>query len=114
MEPHAYNVNIEWTNDRKGIMSSPELNSTIEVATPPNFPKGMEGIWSPEHLLVTGKVKTLHFQCSAFRCYTFLVNLLNGRGEQASGSLDRKINGTYSMDYEISVSCIAGRCSKAV
>jgi peroxiredoxin-like protein len=49
---HHYNVNIDWKNDRKGLMSSPVLNSTIEVATPPEFPKGMEGIWSPEHLLV--------------------------------------------------------------
>ena len=24
----------------------------IEVATPPDFPKGMPGIWSPEHLLI--------------------------------------------------------------
>jgi peroxiredoxin-like protein len=35
-------------------MCSPELNrdanSCIEVATPPEFPKGMPGIWSPEHL----------------------------------------------------------------
>ena len=52
MEPHAYNVNIEWNSDRKGTMSSPELNNKLEVATPPNFPKGMEGIWSPEHLFV--------------------------------------------------------------
>lgn len=36
----------------KGIMSSPILPLKIEVATPPEFPKGMEGIWSPEHLLV--------------------------------------------------------------
>lgn len=49
---HHYNVNLNWENDRKGLMSSPVLNSTIEVATPPEFPKGMEGIWSPEHLLV--------------------------------------------------------------
>ncbi len=55
MEPHAYNVNIEWTNDRKGIMSSPELNQSIEIATPPQFPKGVEGVWSPEHLY-TGSV----------------------------------------------------------
>ena len=55
MEPHAYNVNIEWTNNRKGTMSSPELKDIIEVATPPQFPKGMEGIWSPEHLY-TGSV----------------------------------------------------------
>jgi peroxiredoxin-like protein len=31
-------------------MSSPELTTTLEVATPPQFPKGVEGIWSPEHL----------------------------------------------------------------
>jgi len=49
---HHYNVNIDWKNDRKGLMSSPVLQSTIEVATPPEFPKGMPGIWSPEHLLV--------------------------------------------------------------
>lgn len=50
MEAHFYNVNVEWKNDRKGEMSSPELSQNIEVATPPQFPKGMEGIWSPEHL----------------------------------------------------------------
>jgi organic hydroperoxide reductase OsmC/OhrA len=33
-------------------MSSPALNSNIEVATPPEFPKGIPGVWSPEHLLV--------------------------------------------------------------
>ena len=33
-------------------MSSPVLNENIEVATPPEFPKGVPGIWSPEHLLV--------------------------------------------------------------
>ena len=49
---HHYNVNINWENDRKGLMSSPVLNSNIEVATPPEFPGGMPGIWSPEHLLV--------------------------------------------------------------
>ncbi|WP_449397823.1 OsmC family protein [Chryseobacterium wanjuense] len=50
MEAHYYNVDIEWKNDRKGEMSSPELSQKIEVATPPQFPKGMEDIWSPEHL----------------------------------------------------------------
>lgn len=49
---HHYEVKVNWESDRKGIMSSPVLDSTIEVATPPEFPKGMPGIWSPEHLLV--------------------------------------------------------------
>lgn len=51
MEPHYYNVNLSWISDRKGEMSSPELEEVIEVATPPQFPKGIEGVWSPEHLL---------------------------------------------------------------
>ncbi len=56
MEPHIYNVDIVWSKDRKGVMCSPELNGVtnaggcIEVATPPEFPKGIPGIWSPEHL----------------------------------------------------------------
>ena len=57
MEKHSYNVNISWTQDRKGMMCSPELNSTesnrtncIEVATPPEFDKGIPNIWTPEHL----------------------------------------------------------------
>lgn len=56
MDAHLYTVNIAWRNDRKGIMCSPELKNInagdgcIEVATPPEFPKGMPGIWSPEHL----------------------------------------------------------------
>lgn len=54
MEPHYYNVDINWNTERKGVMCSPELNrdagSCIEVATPPEFPKGIPGIWSPEHL----------------------------------------------------------------
>lgn len=51
MEAHYYNVNLNWTSDRKGEISSPELTDTIEVTTPPPFPNGTEGIWSPEHLL---------------------------------------------------------------
>lgn len=54
MDAHYYNVDINWNEERKGIMCSPELNRDsnicIEVATPPEFPKGVPGIWSPEHL----------------------------------------------------------------
>ena len=54
MQEHYYNVDINWNKDRQGIMCSPELkkdgDSCISVATPPEFPKGIPGIWSPEHL----------------------------------------------------------------
>ncbi len=49
---HYYDVNLKWDSDRKGTMNSPVLTTSIEVATPPEFAKGMPGIWSPEHLLV--------------------------------------------------------------
>lgn len=51
MDAHFYNTEVEWKKDRIGNMSSPELNHQFEVATPPQFPKGVEGVWSPEHLL---------------------------------------------------------------
>lgn len=51
MEPHYYNVNLAWQSERTGTLTSPELKAGIEVATPPPFPKGIEGVWSPEHLL---------------------------------------------------------------
>ena len=51
MEAHYFNVNLNWLNNRKGEISSPELATVIEVATPPPFAKGIEFIWSPEHLL---------------------------------------------------------------
>lgn len=50
MEKHSYNVSLEWKEGRRGVISSPELKTIIEVATPPEFDKGVEGIWSPEHL----------------------------------------------------------------
>lgn len=61
MEAHYYQVDITWSKDRKGMMSSPEVtggtlkNGCMEVATPPEFPKGIAGLWSPEHLY-TGAV----------------------------------------------------------
>ncbi len=49
---HFYEMSVNWQSDRKGTMSSPILHTSIEVATPPEFPKGMAGIWSPEHLFI--------------------------------------------------------------
>ena len=56
MEKHLYNVNLEWNGERKGQLSSPMLPVAIEVATPPEFDKGIPGIWSPEHLYTAAVV----------------------------------------------------------
>lgn len=91
---HQYNVNLKWTEERKGEISSPELNSTIEVATPPEFPKGIAGIWSPEHF----------FTASVNSCFmtTFLSISENSKLEfkefscNAFGHLDQ-VEGKYQM-----------------
>ena len=49
---HFYEVHVGWENGRMGSLSSPVLNNPVAVATPPEFSKGVPGIWSPEHLFV--------------------------------------------------------------
>jgi peroxiredoxin-like protein len=101
MEPHFYNVQIQWSNDRKGVMCSPELsnssdqkNGCIEVATPPEFPKGIPGIWSPEHLFTAA--------VSSCLMTTFLSIAENSKLEFTSfqcnskGKLDQ-VDGKYLM-----------------
>ncbi len=53
MEAHNYHVDVAWSETRKGVMCSRDLSDRsqcFEVATPPEFPNGIPGIWSPEHL----------------------------------------------------------------
>jgi organic hydroperoxide reductase OsmC/OhrA len=49
---HYYNVRIKWDEGRTGTLSAETLPD-IKVATPPEFSKGVAGIWSPEHLFVS-------------------------------------------------------------
>jgi organic hydroperoxide reductase OsmC/OhrA len=50
---HFYEVDLKWKRGRIGELSSPSLENTITCATPPEFPKGIAGIWSPEHLFLS-------------------------------------------------------------
>jgi peroxiredoxin-like protein len=100
MDAHFYNVQIAWNKDRQGIMCSPELNvptngsGCIAVATPPEFPKGIPGIWSPEHL----------FTASVSSCLmtTFLAIAENSKLEFIAFQCDSKgkleqVEGKYLM-----------------
>ncbi len=102
MEAHYYNVDINWSSDRKGMMCSPELNiengnnnACIEVATPPEFPKGVPGIWSPEHLFTAA--------VSSCLMTSFLAVAENSKLEfekfscKSKGKLDR-VDGKFMMN----------------
>lgn len=94
MESHIFNVNLKWVADRIGEVSSPELLDAIDVATPPQFPKGVDGVWSPEHF----------FTAAVNSCFmtTFLAVAENSKLEfvsfscESEGKLD-KVDGKYIM-----------------
>ncbi len=91
-DTHLYEVDLNWDSDRKGTMSSPVLNQTVEVATPPEFPKGMEGIWSPEHLFVASVSSCL---MTTFLAIAENSNLeFSGFDVKAIGKLE-KIDGKF-------------------
>jgi peroxiredoxin-like protein len=94
MESHIYNVQLNWVADRIGEVSSPELLTQIDVATPPQFPNGVEGVWSPEHF----------FTAAVNSCFmtTFLAVAENSKLEFtnfkcfAEGKLEKQ-DGKYLM-----------------
>ena len=51
-DAHYYEVNLLWNSGTQGTLSSPKTPDKIEVATPPEFPKGVKEKWTPEHLFV--------------------------------------------------------------
>lgn len=105
METRYYNVNVTWNRERKGVMCSSELkfgstqNGCIEVATPNQFPKGIAGILSPEHL----------FTAAVASCFmtTFLAVAENSNlgfksfSCLARGTLDQLDNGPMMTEAEL-------------
>lgn len=98
MEPHLYHVNLTWTHHRKGLMYSPEVKAAapdldyLEVATPPEFPGGVEGVWSPEHLFtaaVNSCFMTTFLAIAEFSKLSFEEFTCNASGklEKADGKL---------------------------
>ena len=49
LDSYAYEVNMEWTHEANGLLSSEGL-PLIDVSAPPEF-HGEPGRWTPEHLL---------------------------------------------------------------
>jgi peroxiredoxin-like protein len=58
-QEHSYQVKVNWQEKRMGQLTAPEIPLEITVATPPDFPQGIIGIWSPEHLFVAALASCL-------------------------------------------------------
>jgi len=91
---HSYTINLSWQHDRQGILTSTELDQQLKVATPPPFPKGIERVWSPEHLFTAA--------ISSCLMTTFLAIAENFKLDfenftcPATGKLDQ-VEGKYKM-----------------
>ena len=89
-DEHTYTTGLTWSDTSRGVISSSGLPD-IHVATPPQFPGGIEGHWSPEHMFVA----------SAEICLmtTFLAIAANSKLEfvsynsEADGTLEKTDNG---------------------
>jgi organic hydroperoxide reductase OsmC/OhrA len=67
---HRFPVDVRWLEGKLTVASVPG-KEPLEVATPPEFQGGVEGVWSPEDLFV-GAVAT---------CYTVtLISATRRRG----------------------------------
>jgi organic hydroperoxide reductase OsmC/OhrA len=89
-EKHVYRTSIKWIEKRRATLAAPGLPN-VEVATPPEFPGGQPGTWSPEHLFVAA--------AEACLMTTFLAIAENSKlpfvsySSEAEGMLEKNAEG---------------------
>ncbi len=49
---YYFDVQLNWQEGRKGILTANDVKDTIKVATPPEFAGGVPDMWSPEHIFL--------------------------------------------------------------
>jgi peroxiredoxin-like protein len=94
-ERHEYQVKLTRTRNRVASLEASGISEKIEVATPPEFPGGVEGIWSPEHLFTASVVSCFFTSFEAIAEYSKFdyVDLQ----VESTGVLD-KVDGKFVMD----------------
>ncbi len=50
---YYFEVQLDWKEGRKGLLTASDVKGSIEVATPPEFSGGVPDMWSPEHLFLS-------------------------------------------------------------
>ncbi|MGF2414002.1 OsmC family protein [Ferruginibacter sp.] len=100
---YYFEVQLNWQEGRKGILTANDVKDTIKVATPPEFTGGVPDMWSPEHLFLSAlsscfmttylsiaekrRLTLSHFECSAIG----QVTLVEGHLEFTTINLFPKI-----------------------
>ncbi len=108
LKTHRFPVDVRWLEGKLTVASVPGKQE-LQVATPPEFQGGVEGVWSPEDLFV-GAVAT---------CYTVtLVSMTRSRNVplralevRSAGDVTRRPDGRYgfiAVDLEVELVTDAG------
>ena len=67
---HEYNVTLTRTGKRLANLEASGISENIEIATPPQFSGGVEGVWSPEHLFTASVVSCFFTSFEAIAEYS--------------------------------------------
>jgi organic hydroperoxide reductase OsmC/OhrA len=92
VKTHRFPVDVRWLEGKLTIASVPG-KEPLEVATPPEFQGGIEGVWSPEDLFVS----------AVATCYTVtLISAARRRGVpvrelqvRSFGDVSRRPDGSF-------------------
>src|SRR5436305_5363018 len=108
-------VKVAWEGGRVTRVSAPGKEA-LEIATPPEFPGGIEGVWSPEELLVA----------SAASCYSVTLAAVAERREiplhdvrvSGTGHVSRRDDGRFGfvaieLDLEIQTTAASMRAAES-
>jgi organic hydroperoxide reductase OsmC/OhrA len=91
-QTHVFPVEVDWFGGKLTQARTPNGQS-LEVATPPVFPHGMEGFWSPEDLVVAASascfILTLVSACIARDIPLHSLRV------KARGHVGRRADGRY-------------------
>jgi organic hydroperoxide reductase OsmC/OhrA len=109
LKTHRFPVDVRWLEGKLTVASVPG-KAPLEVATPPEFQGGVEGVWSPEDIFV-GAVAT---------CYTVtLISAARRRGApiralevRSFGDVTRRPDGRFGfvgVELVVDVETDAGR-----
>lgn len=93
-DSYDYEVSVLWKHGRVGELSSPDLETSVTCATPPEFEGGVPGIWSPEHLFVAAVNSCLMTTFLAIAQHSRLE--FDGFSSHARGRLSRE-SGKFQM-----------------
>jgi len=108
-----FEADIKWMQGSKGELIGKSGSENIRFATPPEFPGGIDGVWSPEQLFLGSLNSCMMTTCMAiaakknlvianFECNAIgLVQLVEGHLEFTSIELFPKVFVSKEEDFSL-------------